>query len=128
MRKRAKVVQPPSGLQDDLHVFASVLCAEFGEPSGAVFERGDTVNRLGHLQLNDHASVYRLGTGTNALDGNPNLAGVQANGPGMRQIVVNANGLRSWFDLGGKLHDDPFSASADGSCEMAKRNSRMTSW
>ncbi|MCE2862443.1 MAG: TonB-dependent receptor plug domain-containing protein [Opitutaceae bacterium] len=71
----------------------------------AVFERGDTVNRLGHLQLNDHASVYRLGTGTNALDGNPNLAGVQANGPGMRQIVVNANGLRSWFDLGGKLHD-----------------------
>lgn len=71
----------------------------------AVYERGDTVNRLGHLQLNDHVSVYRPGTGTNALDGNPNLPGVQANGPGMRQIVVNANGLRSWFDLGGKLHD-----------------------
>lgn len=71
----------------------------------AVYERGDTVNRLGHLQLNDHVSVYRPGTGTNALDANPNLPGVQANGPGMRQIVVNANGLRSWFDLGGKLHD-----------------------
>ena len=71
----------------------------------AVYERGDTVNRLGHLQLNDHVSVYRRGTGTNAPDGNPNLPGVQANGPGMRQIVVNANGLRTWFDMGGRLLD-----------------------
>lgn len=70
-----------------------------------VYERGDTTNRLGHLQLNDHASVYVRGTGTNALDANPNLAGVQANGVGMRQIVVNANGLRSWFDIGGSLYD-----------------------
>jgi hypothetical protein len=70
-----------------------------------VYERGDTTNRLGHLQLNDHATVYVRGTGTNALDANPDLPGVQPNGVGMRQIVVNANGLRSWFDLGGTLHD-----------------------
>jgi len=30
--------------------------------------------------------------------------------------------------FGGKFHDDPFGASADGSGEMAKRNSGMTSW
>lgn len=42
---------------------------------------------LSHGPLNDHTTVYVRGSGTTALDANPSLAGVQANGLGMTRIA-----------------------------------------
>lgn len=70
----------------------------------ATLEIGRTTYELGHLHLNDHVTVYNRGSGTNAPDADPALAGVQINGVGMRRIAAPGN-THVYLDIGGTLHD-----------------------
>ncbi|MBI5770540.1 MAG: hypothetical protein HZA93_22375 [Verrucomicrobia bacterium] len=69
------------------------------------YEGGHQRNNQGVLHLNDGIKAYIRGTGTNALDTNPNLAGTQVNGVGMRQIASATGNAHVYLDLGGTLHD-----------------------
>ncbi|MBM3855172.1 MAG: TonB-dependent receptor, partial [Verrucomicrobia bacterium] len=70
-----------------------------------MYEEGRTTNHIGHLRLVDQASAYVPGTGTNALDANPNLAGVQNNGVGMRQLQPASNSINAIWDIGGTIYN-----------------------
>lgn len=69
------------------------------------FERGSYRLNLAALQLEDGISAYIRGSGTNALDANPNSPGVQVNGVGMAQIAPATGNLHSFLDIGGTLYD-----------------------
>jgi outer membrane receptor for ferric coprogen and ferric-rhodotorulic acid len=68
-------------------------------------ERGNTTYHLGHLGPTDSRIAYVYGTGTNALDADPNRAGVQTNGIGMRQIQPATAALHAFVDHGGVLYN-----------------------
>jgi outer membrane receptor for ferric coprogen and ferric-rhodotorulic acid len=68
------------------------------------YEHGDQDEGFSHVVLDDQTAAYVRGTGTNALDANPNLAGVQVNGVGMQQIRA-ATGVDHLFGLiDGKIY------------------------
>ncbi|MBL9199218.1 MAG: hypothetical protein JNL39_01875 [Opitutaceae bacterium] len=67
------------------------------------YEGGHSRSNQSTLHLNDGTKAYIRGTGTNALDANPNLAGNQVNGVGMRQIASATGNPNVWFEQGGVL-------------------------
>ena len=62
------------------------------------YERGDQDEGFSHVVLDNQFAAYVRGSGTNALDANPNLPGVQVNGVGMQQIRA-ATGVDHLFAL-----------------------------
>ncbi|WP_414661726.1 TonB-dependent siderophore receptor [Horticoccus sp. 23ND18S-11] len=54
----------------------------------ATYEEGRLLSFISHTALNDITSAYVRGTGTNARDANPTLAGVQTNGVGMARLAA----------------------------------------
>ncbi|MBM3853709.1 MAG: hypothetical protein FJ399_11220, partial [Verrucomicrobia bacterium] len=72
----------------------------------ATYEDGRLLSAISHTALNHVAAAYVRGSGTNARDANPNLAGVQNNGVGMarlaapRTATADAHAM-TW--LGGRL-------------------------
>lgn len=54
----------------------------------ATFEDGKLLSFISHTALNDITAAYVRGTGTNARDANPGLAGVQNNGVGMARLAA----------------------------------------
>lgn len=52
------------------------------------YEEGKLVNEISHTALTYNAAAYVPGSGTNARDANPNLAGVQNNGVGMARLAA----------------------------------------
>jgi hypothetical protein len=54
----------------------------------ATYEDGRLLSSISHTALNNITSAYVRGTGTNARDANPNLAGVQTNGVGMARLAA----------------------------------------
>jgi outer membrane receptor for ferric coprogen and ferric-rhodotorulic acid len=68
------------------------------------YEYGRQDAYYGHLTLNDQTAAYVRGTGTNALDANPNLAGVQANGVGMARVPTTGN-VQGMVEIGGILYN-----------------------
>jgi outer membrane receptor for ferric coprogen and ferric-rhodotorulic acid len=69
------------------------------------FERGTSRNHMAALGLTDLSVAYVRGSATNEPDGNPNLAGVQLNGIGMRSILQAANNPRVFFKIDGTFYD-----------------------
>ena len=68
------------------------------------YEYGRQDMYYGHLTLNDQTAAYVRGSGTNALDANPNAAGVQANGVGMARVPSTGN-LVGLVEIGGTLYN-----------------------
>ncbi len=60
------------------------------------YESGDQDEGFSHVVLDNQFAAYVRGTGTNELDANPNLAGVQTNGVGM-QVIRAATGVDHLF-------------------------------
>ncbi|MDO8544014.1 MAG: hypothetical protein Q7S40_26530 [Opitutaceae bacterium] len=81
-------------------------------------ERGFQDRGLSHLTLTDMAAAYIRGTGTNALDGNPSLAGVQPDGVGMFRTQAPGN-VQRWNLIGGTFYNLESTATA------VFRNSRV---
>ena len=74
----------------------------------ATFERGDMVTHISHTALNNQMAAYVRGTGINARDANPNLAGVQANGVGMARIAAPPTATadaHAWTMIGGQFYN-----------------------
>lgn len=67
-------------------------------------ETGNSTYHLSHLGPTDARIAYVRGSGTTALDANPNLAGVQTNGVGMRPIAAVGN-LHAFVDLNGVINN-----------------------
>ncbi|MEY2879495.1 MAG: hypothetical protein RLZZ15_1875 [Verrucomicrobiota bacterium] len=70
----------------------------------AAYETGNTTYHLSHLGPTDSRAAYVRGTGTSALDADPNRPGVQTNGVGMVQLRVVGNN-HAWTDLGGVINN-----------------------
>jgi outer membrane receptor for ferric coprogen and ferric-rhodotorulic acid len=70
----------------------------------ATFEMGRNSVGLSHLRLTDNRIAYVPGTGTNALDANPNLAGTQTNGIGMKRIQAAGNN-HAMADIRGVIYN-----------------------
>ncbi len=70
----------------------------------AAYETGNHTYHLSHLGPTDNLSVYVKGTGTSALDADPNRAGVQTNGVGMAQLRAVGNN-HAWADLNGVINN-----------------------
>ncbi|MBM3853039.1 MAG: TonB-dependent receptor, partial [Verrucomicrobia bacterium] len=70
----------------------------------ATFEMGRNSVGLSHLRLTDNRIAYVPGTGTNALDANPNLAGIQTNGIGMKRIQGAGNN-HAMADIHGVIYN-----------------------
>jgi outer membrane receptor for ferric coprogen and ferric-rhodotorulic acid len=68
----------------------------------AAYETGNSTYHLSHLGPTDNRAVYVKGTGTSALDADPNRAGVQLNGVGMAQLRPTGNN-HAWADLNGVI-------------------------
>ena len=68
-------------------------------------ETGNTTYHLGHLGPTDSRIAYIYGTGTSALDANPNLAGVQVNGVGMQQLRATTAVAHAIVDVGGVINN-----------------------
>lgn len=81
-------------------------------------ERGFQDRGISHLSLTDMTAAYVRGTGTNALDGDPNVAGVQADGVGMFRTQAAGNTQR-WNLIGGTLYN------LESTTTAAFRNSRV---
>lgn len=70
----------------------------------AAYETGNATYHLSHLGPTDSRAAYVRGTGTAALDADPNRAGVQTNGVGMSQLrAVGTN--HAWADVGGLINN-----------------------
>jgi outer membrane receptor protein involved in Fe transport len=69
-----------------------------------LYERGNNTAHLGHLQLTDGRIAYIPGTGTAALDADPNRPGVQLHGVGMQQAAVAGN-VHALVDIGGTIYN-----------------------
>ncbi|MSU25110.1 MAG: hypothetical protein EXS32_14985, partial [Opitutus sp.] len=70
----------------------------------AAYETGNATYHLGHLGPTDSRIAYVRGTGTSALDADPNRAGVQTNGVGMLQLRAVGNN-HAWADVGGVINN-----------------------
>ncbi|MFM9956134.1 MAG: TonB-dependent receptor plug domain-containing protein [Opitutaceae bacterium] len=70
----------------------------------AAYETGNATYHLSHLGPTDSRAVYVRGTGTTALDADPNRAGVQTNGVGMLQLRAVGNN-HAWADVGGVINN-----------------------
>jgi outer membrane receptor protein involved in Fe transport len=81
-------------------------------------ERGFQDRGLSHLSLTDMTAAYIRGSGTNALDANPAVAGVQADGVGMFRTQAPGNTQR-WNVIRGTFYNLESTATA------AFRNSRV---
>jgi outer membrane receptor for ferric coprogen and ferric-rhodotorulic acid len=81
-------------------------------------ERGFQDRGLSHLALTDMTAAYIRGTGTNALDANPAIAGVQTDGEGMFRTQAPGNTQR-WNLIRGTLFNLESTATA------TFRNSRV---
>jgi outer membrane receptor protein involved in Fe transport len=68
-------------------------------------ETGNTTYHLGHLGPTDSRIAYIPGTGTSALDADPNRAGVQVNGVGMQQLRAPAAVAHAIVDVGGVINN-----------------------
>ena len=68
-------------------------------------EKGHTVYHLGHLGPTDSRIAYVPGTGTTALDADPNRAGVQVNGVGMQQLRAPNAVAHAIVDVGGVINN-----------------------
>ena len=68
------------------------------------YEYGRQDAYYGHLTLNDQTAAYVRGTGTIALDADPNTPGVQANGVGMARVPSTGN-LQGMVEIGGTLYN-----------------------
>ena len=68
-------------------------------------ETGNTTYHLGHLGPTDSRIAYVYGTGTAALDANPNLAGTQVNGVGMQQLRASNAVIHAIVDVGGVINN-----------------------
>ena len=68
------------------------------------YERGTTRNHIAALRPTDVSVVYVRGSATNEPDGNPNLAGVQPNGVGVRRLAAPGN-TRVFFKIDGTFYD-----------------------
>ncbi len=71
----------------------------------AAYETGNTTNHLGHLGPTDSRSSYVYGTGTTALDADPNRPGVQTNGVGMAQLRAASSATHAFVDVGGVINN-----------------------
>jgi outer membrane receptor protein involved in Fe transport len=71
----------------------------------AAYETGNTTYHLGHLGPTDKRIAYVPGTGTSALDANPNLAGIQTNGVGMQQILAASSATHAIVEVGGVINN-----------------------
>jgi outer membrane receptor protein involved in Fe transport len=69
-----------------------------------MYETGNSTYHLSHLAFNDKRTAYVPGTGTTALDANPNVAGVQANGVGMLRISPVGN-QHALLDINGVIYN-----------------------
>ncbi len=69
------------------------------------YEGGHQRSNQSTLHLNNGIIAYVKGTGTNALDADPNNPGTQVNGIGMRQIASATGNAHVWFEQGGVLTD-----------------------
>ena len=67
------------------------------------YERGNTVAHIGHQELGFQGAAYVRGTGTNALDADPNRPGVQVNGVGMRRTATG--NTHTFIDHNGVLYN-----------------------
>lgn len=70
-----------------------------------VGETGNTTYHLGHLGPTDSRIAYVYGTGTSALDADPNRAGVQVNGVGMQQLRAPTAVAHAIVDVGGVINN-----------------------
>jgi outer membrane receptor protein involved in Fe transport len=70
----------------------------------ALYETGNSTAHLGHLQFTDARIAYVKGTGSSALDADPNRAGVQLHGVGMQQAAVAGN-VHALVDIGGTIYN-----------------------
>ncbi len=77
----------------------------------ATYEHGNHSEGFSHVVLNDQTSAYVRGSGTNALDANPNLAGVQNNGVGMVRSAVSTGALHFWNYIDGTIYNLQSSAT-----------------
>ena len=68
-------------------------------------EKGHTVYHLGHLGPTDSRIAYVYGTGTSALDADPNRTGVQVNGVGMQQLRAPNAVAHAIVDVGGVINN-----------------------
>jgi outer membrane receptor protein involved in Fe transport len=76
------------------------------------YEHGDLHQGFSHVDLNDQTAAYIRGTGTSALDANPALAGVQANGVGRRFIAPATGALHFMTLADGVVYNLQASATA----------------
>jgi len=67
------------------------------------WERVNDKEGATHSVLTDDSTAYVRGTGTNALDANPNLPGVQANGVGTALYIASTGLTPIWTLIGGKV-------------------------
>lgn len=69
-------------------------------------EDGRLLSSISHTALQDITAAYVRGTGTNARDANPNLAGIQNNGVGMARLAAPRTATadnHAFTLLGGRL-------------------------
>jgi outer membrane receptor protein involved in Fe transport len=71
----------------------------------AVVETGNTTYHLGHLGPTDSRIAYVRGTGTSAIDADPNRAGTQVNGVGMQQLRATTAVAHAIVDVGGVINN-----------------------
>jgi outer membrane receptor protein involved in Fe transport len=77
----------------------------------ATLEHGRQSDGLTHAVLTDMTAAYVLGTGSNALDANPSLDGVQTHGAGMMRTAAPGN-TQVWSLIDGRLYNLESTATA----------------
>jgi outer membrane receptor protein involved in Fe transport len=70
----------------------------------AMVEVGNATNRVAPLQYTDARQAYVMGTGTTALDADPNRPGVQLHGVGMQRAAPAGN-FHALVDIGGVIYN-----------------------
>ncbi len=82
----------------------------------ATFEKGAMVTHLSHTALNNQMAAYVRGTGTNARDADPVLAGVQTNGVGMARLAAPPTAtadVHAWTMIGGQFYNQQTMGTTD---------------
>ncbi len=69
------------------------------------YERGDQDEGFSHVVLDDQTAAYVRGSGTNAPDANPALAGVQANGVGRVVTRAATGGSNLFAQIDGRIYN-----------------------
>ncbi len=70
-----------------------------------MWERANEKDGTTHAVLTDDSTAYVRGTGTIALDANPNLPGVQASGVGTAPMSAATSAVQLFTLIGGKLYN-----------------------